>query len=67
MQYTIHMHRDSPLDKLAGELYPCFAFLAERELELYAAAFDAAGAESLESLKGKTVEELRSETFGMPK
>ena len=39
--------------------------MLELGIDQYAAAVDAVGAETLEALKGKTVEELRSETFGM--
>ena len=66
------MYTDTPstrdeADKLALELYHCFEFLQPLGIDQLAAAFAAAGAKrDLNSLKGKTVEELRNETlFGM--
>ena len=48
-------------DKLATELYPCFGYLNSLELEKYVVAFDTAGAKTrLQSLKGKTVEEIET-------
>ena len=42
----------------------CLEFLKPLGLEQYAHAFDAAGVDNLDSLRGATVAELRSETYG---